>query len=187
MDQRKAHVIARDVANQMRISQIRDSKGGALKPCAIHHALLMGLVKPSVWPVPDDQVEEALTSMKMSKSKPNSAVFVHDSPDAIRDKIAKAFCPPSSAHFNPILDWTRRLVFDIAGGPFLVSKKHGGEVTFSKYQEVEDEYVSGALHPMDLKAAVSDWLIDYLKPARERFSQGPSAKALARLTSLVSG
>ena len=186
MDQRKAHVIARDVANHMKISPIKNKAGEPIKPCALHQPLLMGLVKPPVWPVPDEQMDEVLMSMKMSKSNPNSAVFVHDSPDAIRDKIAKAFCPPSSAHFNPILNWAQRIIFEIAGGPFVVNKKHGGDVTFKKYEDLESEYVSGGLHPMDLKAAVSDWLIQYLEPAREKFSNGEPQAALDRIRTLTS-
>jgi tyrosyl-tRNA synthetase len=41
--------------------------------------------------------------MKMSKSAKTSALFVHDSPDDIRQKVRKAFCPPDSAQSNPIL------------------------------------------------------------------------------------
>jgi len=33
---------------------------------------------------------------KMSKSKPDSAVYMHDSPQEIQRKIKNAFCPPES-------------------------------------------------------------------------------------------
>ena len=185
MDQRKAHVIARDVAHQMRISPIKNAKGEVIKPCAIHQPMLIGLTKPSLWPVPPEQEDQMLMEMKMSKSKPNSAVFIHDSPDVIREKIAKAFCPPGSAHFNPVLDWVRRIVFDIAGGPLTLPRKNAEPVTFDRYEDVESHYVSGALHPMDLKTGVADWLIDYLAPARERFSGGAAQAALERIKALV--
>ena len=49
--------------------------------------------------------------MKMSKSKPDGAVFIHDSVDEIRRKIKKAFCPEGEIEFNPIIDWVEYLVF----------------------------------------------------------------------------
>ena len=52
MDQRKAHVIARDTALHMRINPLRDSDGRQIKPVAIHHHLLLGLRKPPTWPPP---------------------------------------------------------------------------------------------------------------------------------------
>jgi tyrosyl-tRNA synthetase len=84
MDQRKAHVVARDVATKIRINTLRDAAGTAIKPLAAHHPLLTGLLKPDRWPVPPEGRAEALAAMKMSKSKPRSAVFVHDSPDEMR-------------------------------------------------------------------------------------------------------
>src|SRR5258708_14186753 len=102
MDQRKTHVIVRDVANSLKQIPLRDGKGSVIKPIAIHHHLLLGLSKPPAWPVEPDKLRELRTQMKMSKSKPDSAVLFHDSPDDIRNKIRKSFCPPD-ADFNPVL------------------------------------------------------------------------------------
>jgi len=44
-------------------------------------------------------------------------------------------------------------------------------VTFADYTEVADAYRSGALHPMDAKAALTDRLIDLLEPARAHFAK----------------
>ncbi len=68
-EQRKAHVIARDVASRMRTNRLTDSEGRTVKPAAVHHPLLLGLRKPPVWPLPDDADESTL---KMSKSDPSS-------------------------------------------------------------------------------------------------------------------
>jgi len=54
MDQRKAHVVARDVATKIRINTLRDAAGTAIKPLAAHHPLLTGLLKPDRWPVPPE-------------------------------------------------------------------------------------------------------------------------------------
>ncbi|MGH9205462.1 MAG: tyrosine--tRNA ligase, partial [Acidimicrobiales bacterium] len=68
MDQRKAHVIARDVAMQMRIHTLRGVNGAAMKPVALHHPLLLGLRRPPVWPVPPESARDVFAAMKMSKS-----------------------------------------------------------------------------------------------------------------------
>ncbi|MFN2582397.1 MAG: tyrosine--tRNA ligase, partial [Candidatus Dormibacteria bacterium] len=131
MDQRKAHVIARDVAMQLRVAPLRTRDGTTIKPVALHHPLILGLRKPPVWPVPAEAARDVYSSMKMSKSDPASAVFIHDSPDEIRDKIRRAFCPPGEVEFNPVLDWIDKIVFRILGGPFQVerSPENGGSIT----------------------------------------------------------
>jgi len=173
MDQRKAHVIARDVALQLRIARLEGPQGTAIKPVALHHALLLGLRRPPVWPVPADAERDVYAAMKMSKSDPASAVFVHDTPDEIRDKLRRAFCPPGEIAFNPVLDWIDKIVFRIAGGPLHVerSEANGGPVTFDGYADVVDAYTSGSLHPMDAKVGLGERLIDLLEPARAHFAK----------------
>jgi tyrosyl-tRNA synthetase len=179
MDQRKAHVIARDVALQMRVHAVRGLNGAPMKPVALHHPLLLGLRKPPVWPVPAESMRDVFSAMKMSKSDPGSAVFVHDTPDQIMDKVRKAFCPPGEITFNPILDWIDKLIFRIAGGPLVVerSEANGGRITFDTYAEVSAAYLDTSLHPMDAKAALAARLIDLLEPARNHFAQ-PSVRAM---------
>ncbi|MBI2019726.1 tyrosine--tRNA ligase, partial [Candidatus Daviesbacteria bacterium] len=64
-DQRNVHVVARDAANPM----------GKQKPTAIHHHLLQGLLQPIL--IEDEGGKKVLDmeAAKMSKSKPDSAVF----------------------------------------------------------------------------------------------------------------
>lgn len=186
MDQRKAHVIARDVALQMRVSPLRAPDGATLKPVALHHPLLLGLRRPPVWPVPQAEARDVFASMKMSKSDPASAVFVHDSPGEIRDKIRRAFCPPQEVAFNPILDWIDKLLFRIAGGAVHVDRtpQNGGPVTFERYEDLAEAYASGALHPMDAKAALTERLITMLEPARAHFAEPEQAAMLRELESV---
>jgi tyrosyl-tRNA synthetase len=180
IDQRKAHVIARDVATSLTIKPLRDNKGRVIKPVAIHHHLLLGLDKPPVnlKEVTPDQLRELRTQMKMSKSKPNSAIFIHDSPDEIRRKMKKAFCPPE-VDFNPVLDWTEHLVFhnDIPAFHVKRTPENGGDVTFHSFEELRDTYAAGKLHPMDLKNALTDALVGLLEPVRKRFAE-PEVKAM---------
>ena len=126
MDQRKAHVVARDVATKMRINPLRDAAGTPIKPLAAHFPLLTGLLKPDRWPVPPEDRAEALAAMKMSKSKPRSAVFIHDSPDEIRAKLRGAFCPPGEVELNPVLDWIEQLCFGL-GDAGAAGRPHAGE------------------------------------------------------------
>ena len=168
MDQRKAHVVARDVATKMRINPLCDASGTRIKPLAAHVPVLTGLLKPDRWPVPPGERAEALAAMKMSKSKPRSAVFVHDSPDEIRAKLRGAFCPPGELELNPVIEWIEQLCFGLGDTELRVERRpeNGGPVTFSSIQEVREAYTAGALHPMDAKAALADRLIERLEPAR---------------------
>jgi tyrosyl-tRNA synthetase len=187
MDQRKAHVVARDVATKMRINTLRDASGTAIKPLAAHFPLLTGLLKPDRWPVPPEDRAEALAAMKMSKSKPRSAVFVHDTPDEIRAKLRGAFCPPGEVELNPVMDWIEKLCFGLGDTELRVERRpeNGGPVTFSSMQEVREAYASGALHPMDAKAALADRLIDRLEPARKHFADPDRAAALSEMEALI--
>ena len=100
IDQRKAQVIGRDVALKIKAKSLLDKKGNKIKPVAIHHHLILGLGKPSVWPVPKEQLQELWSALKMSKSKPDTCIFIHDSPEEIKRKINKAFCLEGETEFN---------------------------------------------------------------------------------------
>lgn len=41
----------------------------------------------------------------MSKSNPDSAIFMEDSAKEVEKKIKKAYCPPQVIDQNPILDY----------------------------------------------------------------------------------
>jgi tyrosyl-tRNA synthetase len=178
MDQRKAHVIARDVASKMKVTPLLDVQGAQIKPVCVHHPLLLGLKKPSMWPPPEGDLTDFWSSMKMSKSERSSALFVHDSPDEIRAKVRKAFCPPDSVQFNPMLDWARKLIF-ARDGEFRIARTadHGGDLFFTSSEETDQAYLDGALHPADLKNGVAEWLIEALEPARNAF-ESPEQRAL---------
>lgn len=187
MDQRKAHVVARDVASKMRVSPLLDASGQKIKPVCVHHPLLLGLQKPSIWPPPEADLTDFWASMKMSKSVRVSAIFVHDTPDEIRAKVRKAFCPPDSAQFNPILDWVRKLIFP-REGEFIVERKpeHGGAMRFGDPAEVDEAFLSGKLHSADLKNGVAEWLVATLAPAREAFAAPEQQAMIAELDALIS-
>jgi tyrosyl-tRNA synthetase len=187
LDQRKAHVIARDTALKIRTNPLRNAAGEQIKPIAIHHHLLLGLRRPAIWPPPAENLQDFWASMKMSKSDPSSAIFIHDSEDEIRAKIRKAFCPPGEVDFNPVLDWTKYLIFNEPGVVMTIDRtaENGGPVQFGSFAELADSYRSGGLHPMDLKAGVSEALIRLLAPAREHFAQPAQRAMLEELDGLM--
>lgn len=165
IDQRKAHVIARDVAEKI----------GKEKPIALHHHLLLGLGKPLVWPLPTDADKQELwASLKMSKSKPESAVFITDEPDVIREKVMKAFCPPQEIVFNPVIDWTEHLIFPREEHGVVIKRdtSHGGDLVLQNADELKTIFQESFLHPEDLKHFVADYLINFLIPVRNHFSSG---------------
>lgn len=47
----------------------------------------------------------------MSKSDPDSAIFMEDSTKDIQNKIKKAYCPPGQVDGNPCLDYVQHIIF----------------------------------------------------------------------------
>ncbi len=187
LDQRKAQVVARECALSLKSSPIKDKKGEIIKPVAVHHHLILGLVKPSVWPVPKNQLQEVWSSMKMSKSIPKSAVFIHDSPEEIKDKIKDAFCPEGEIEFNPILDWAKSLLFRTDSFRLEVKRpeKFGGNTIYDTFSDLETDFMKKKLHPMDLKNAVAEEIIKLLEPARKHFEDPRVKKLKQEMDSLV--
>lgn len=188
MDQRKAHVIARDVAKKLTINPLKNSKGETIAPVAIHQNLIAGLTGPEGPNLLQENGDVLLTengdkilleeSLKMSKSKPNSAIFIHDTPDEIRNKIKKAYGPPKEIEFNPLINWVQTMVFwGEKTGEFKISRmeKFGGDIIYTNVDKLIDDYKTGILFPLDLKNGLADWLIEKLEPARKYF-QRPDAK-----------
>lgn len=176
-DQRNVHVVAREVAKDL----------GAAKPVAIHHHLLQGLLKPAVWPIREGDRAAMAEGLKMSKSKPDSAVFISDSPEDIRRKVSNAFAPEGEISFNPILDWTKHLVFYQPDTSLTIERpeKWGGNLNYSSYEELERDYADKKLHPQDLKTAVAEWLVEKLAPAREYFEDPKRQAALKEIEELT--
>jgi tyrosyl-tRNA synthetase len=164
MDQRHAHMLARDVAPKL----------GRRPPAAIHTPLVPGL-KAGTGRM--DPVEA-----KMSKSDPDSGILIHDTPEEIRRKLKGAHCPAKEVEGNPVLDllrlvvWPRLAELHKDGPPrFEIHRpeKFGGSKLYVGYEALVSEYRSGALHPMDLKNGVADALGKLLEPVRAAFARHP--------------
>ena len=168
MDQRKVNILARELAPQL----------GYKKPIAIHHHMLMGLGEPIK---SDDPIERAI-SMKMSKSKPDSAIFMTDTKEDIIRKIKKAYCPEKQTTDNPVLEYCKYILFErFPSIKIERPEKYGGNLEFTTYQELEACFTKGNLHPMDLKTAVTKYLDQLLEPVRVYFETNKEAKRLKEL------
>lgn len=174
-DQRKAYVIMRDVFNKIK-QHMPEGYVVKGKPTVLLHRLLPGL---------------SSAEGKMSKSNPEEAIFIHDSKEDISRKIGRSFCPEKQVEGNPVLEWTKHLLFWSASqrsaAPFVIRRKpeHGGDVEFTAYEELEQAYASGNVHPMDLKAAVARELTDLLAPVREHFAKPEIAAMKAELDQVL--
>jgi tyrosyl-tRNA synthetase len=162
MDQRKVHMLAREAAE----------KHGWKKPVALHHRLLMGMQGPQKMGFEENEKEDAEISSKMSKSKPDSCIFIHDSPEEISRKLKGAYCPEKAAEDNPVLEMCEVFIMR-DGSPLKVARpaKFGGDVEFATYHELAAAYKEGKLHPMDLKNATAEALARMLEPSRKHFEK----------------
>jgi tyrosyl-tRNA synthetase len=165
MDQRKVNVLAREVA----------SKLGFAKPIAIHHHMLAGLTKP---PVGVEGIEAAIAK-KMSKSNPDSAIFMTDSEEEIKRKINKAYCLEGDIKDNPVLEYCKYIIFEKFDKLDIKRpEKFGGNVSYNSFEKLEKDFAEKKLHPMDLKTAVADAINQITKPVREHFENNAEAKKL---------
>jgi tyrosyl-tRNA synthetase len=165
MDQRKAHVLAREIFPKM----------GWTKPVAVHHHVLMGIAEP-VKLKTKDKLEQVIAS-KMSKSKPWTAIFIHDTDKQISEKLQKAWCPEKLVEMNPLLDIAKHVVFH-ENKLFKIERpaKFGGTIEFENYNELEKAYAQGNLHPQDLKNAVAGEISRIINPIRRYFETDKQAK-----------
>jgi len=213
LDQRHAHMLARDVAPKL----------GKTPPVAVHTPLVPSLKgtgrmdatasvggKPGLANAdplaaaiqeelakgrPQDLAvaeahrklaERALIEGKMSKSDPDSGIFIHDTPEDVKRKLKAAHCPAKEVEGNPVLDLLRLVVWPRLGelhkdGParFEIKRpaKFGGDKVYVGYEALLAEWRSGALHPLDLKTGVADAVNALLGPVRQHFAKHPGTLA----------
>ncbi len=169
MDQRKVNILAREMA----------PKFGYDKPIIVSHKMLMGLLEP-----PKDIADPVAkaTAMKMSKSIPDSAIYTTDTTADVTRKIRNAYCPAKIEEENPILEYSKHLIFERYDA-FVIERpeKFGGNVTFNSYDELKDAFVAGNIHPMDLKNTVTKYINELLEPVRAHFANNKDASELKEL------
>ena len=137
---------------------------------------------------------------KMSKSDPDSAVFMEDSEEDVRRKIMSAYCPSTidsnlsvekmsidgsvdagkeSMHLvedelkNPCLDYVKNIIFAPPNASFT-----SGTHVFTSFEDVREAFISGKLSEKELKEGLITELNKLLSPVRNHFTNNERAKGL---------
>ena len=153
VDQRKVNMLAREYC---------DTAGIKIKPIILSHHMLLGLKKGQE---------------KMSKSDPDSAIFMEDTVEDVARKLGNAYCPDraeegddkkaptegevdaglESMHLvetdlkNPCLDYIEHIIFSVPGQVLAC-----GGVDYKCFSDVKEAFVGGKLDEGTLKAALID-------------------------------
>ncbi|CAM9406008.1 unnamed protein product, partial [Phaeothamnion confervicola] len=93
LDQRKVNMLAREYCDLVK-PKIKH------KPVILSHHMISGLKEGQA---------------KMSKSDPDSAIFMEDLETDVNRKIKGAFCKPEMVEGNPILDYAKHILFGYFG------------------------------------------------------------------------
>ena len=145
LDQRKVNMLARDYCDQ---------SGKTQKPIILSHHMLQGLqgIRDSTG-----------GAKKMSKSNPDSAIFMEDSEEDIRRKIAHADFPRGDLlKENPCLDYIRYIIFN----------REKIFMGYSSIEKVEEALSRGVIEEAALKEALASTLNRYIAAVRKQFVMG---------------
>lgn len=166
LDQRKVNVLAREVGEKI----------GYWKPVAVHHHMLMGLKRPEV--SEKESIERSIM-LKMSKSIPDSAVFIDDPAEEVERKIKNAWCPEKQVHENPIIEYFKYIIFEKFTEVIIKRPaKFGGDLRLKSYEELTDKYSNGKIHPLDLKGTCAEYVNKMLEPVRKHFAKGKARELM---------
>lgn len=166
MDQRKVNVLAREIGPNI----------GYWKPVIVSHHMMLGLQKPLSSNL---TAEERIIQMKMSKSKPDTAIFMTDTIEEVSRKINNAYCPEKQIEENPVLEYCKYIIFESFKHLKIErDKKYGGDIYVESFAELDKLYSEGNIHPLDLKRSVSLHINQLLDPVRKHFEKNKKAREL---------
>jgi len=173
VDQRKVNMLARDYCIAAKIKN---------KPIILSHHMLFGL---------------KAGQEKMSKSDPDSAVFMEDTAEDVERKIMSAYCPTKEEEKteakageegdagkesmqlkevtikNPCLDYIENIIFSPPDATFTA-----GGTTYSDFETVREKFLAGDISEEELKRGLIDALNKLLEPVRHHFTTDENAKDL---------
>ncbi len=159
IDQRRAHVLAREVAHHYRWPV----------PVGVHTPLVSSLKGGGRM-----DPESLTVEKKMSKSDPDAGIRIHAEPELIRDRIAAAYCPAKEIDGNPVVELARYVVIPWEGRLAVErAAKHGGPLDLATDEEFLKTWRAGGLHPQDLKSSVAAALARITEPAKRFFAAHP--------------
>jgi tyrosyl-tRNA synthetase len=152
LDQRKVNMLARDYCQ---------AAGRRFKPVILSHHMLFGLKEGQE---------------KMSKSDPDSAIFMEDTVADVQRKISAAFCPipketsDVNVDKNPCLDYIKYIC--------LTSSKSHQFLQYSSIGEIKSALIKGELTETTLKTELARIINELLEPVRKHFLENEDAKTL---------
>mmetsp|Transcript_17111 Transcript_17111/g.32376 ORF Transcript_17111/g.32376 Transcript_17111/m.32376 type:complete len:772 (-) Transcript_17111:80-2395(-) len=174
VDQRKVNMLAREYCDAAKIKN---------KPIILSHHMLYGL---------------KAGQEKMSKSDPDSAIFMEDTPEDVERKIMAAYCPnqeveesgeevigssgdagKESMHLtidtlkNPCLDYIQNIILCPPGSSFTVQGK-----PYDKFEPIRADFLDGKITEEELKRGLIQELNNLLQPVRDHFTNDDNAKGL---------
>ncbi len=173
VDQRKVNMLAREYC---------DAAGIKNKPVILSHHMLYGL---------------KAGQEKMSKSDPDSAIFMEDTTEDVERKIMAAYCPNKEEELlddetkdevdagkesmqlkkdtlkNPCLDYIQHIILCPPGATFTVN-----DVTYSEFEPIRAAFLAGDISEEQLKGALIKELNNLLQPVRDHFTNDENAKML---------
>jgi len=173
VDQRKVNMLAREYCDAANIKR---------KPIILSHHMLYGL---------------KAGQEKMSKSDPDSAIFMEDTEEDVNRKIMNAYCPSvedndkveketsasdagkESMHLtqdnlkNPCLDYIQYIILCPPGATFAVNN-----ITYTEFPPIKEAFLNGTITEEQLKQALIRELNALLQPVRSHFTNNDRAKHL---------
>ncbi|GJN25751.1 hypothetical protein PR202_gb13620 [Eleusine coracana subsp. coracana] len=116
---------------------------------------------------------------KVTKVDESSAIFMEDDEVKVNQKIKKTFCPPKITEGNPCLEYIKKIVLPWLGRFDVFRKQaNGGDKTYNEMEEIFQDYVSGALHPADVKSNLAKAINLMLQPVRDHLDRNSDTKVL---------
>ena len=157
MDQRKAHMYMRDVADRWNWQ----------KATCLHTSILSNLRSKGARMESFDH--------KMSKSNPNGAVLLHDDASALKKKLRKAYLDPQDSE-SPVFELIEHVILpELSKLDVTPNPEYGEPSTWHDLNEIKQALHAEKLHPFDVKMAVADALSLCLSSISEYFNHHPES------------
>ena len=155
MDQRKAHMYMRDVADRW----------GWYKATCLHTPIISGLKSTGARMESFDH--------KMSKSDPNGAILLHDEDKKLAKKMRKAFLDPEQPD-SPVYELIQHIILPEFGEVVVTPKPEFGQPsTWTDLESFKSAVADGTLHPFDAKMGVAAGVSRGLKAVASHFESNP--------------
>jgi tyrosyl-tRNA synthetase len=117
--------------------------------------------------------------MKMSKSKPDTAVFMTDTNEDVERKFKKAHSIDGVVEDNPILEYFKYIIFEkFEEIEIKRPEKFGGLYKANSYKQLEEDFKNQKIKSLDLKLMCSKFINELLEPIRKYFEENKQAKEL---------